>query len=362
MRAVEHDAAPMEEGFAEAIDSCVGCMACETACPSGVSYGDLLERTTAVLATGHTEARVRWWQRWGLSMLDRPRAVRAGVVAVALAQRVGFGRLAPLSNLPRLPLRQQAMPSDAEGLSADPPRRDEVVLLTGCVMDATLRRVHVAAARVLRSVGFTVLPQPSAGCCGALASHAGLHGLAERQLTALARVLPPEVPIISDSAGCGASILRAGRRAETDLVADMAARTVDVSTFLLANQDRLPPPPAAPIGAPVAIATPCHLRNIQGAQAADAVPELLGRYVRVVSTADDDLCCGAGGSYSVRRPHQAAVIRDAKIEALRATGAPVVASANPGCAMHLEAGGMLVQHPVEILDRVWGTTDGGHEE
>ena len=124
------------------------------------------------------------------------------------------------------------------------------------------------------------------------------------------------------------------------------------ASFLLEHADRLPPPSAGAERPVLVLAQPCHLRNVVGATAAAAVADLLGRYVEVRTTDDDDLCCGAGGSHSILRPAEAAAIRDLKVAALRRTGAPVVVSANPGCALHLQAGGMLVEHPVEVLARV----------
>ena len=347
MRSVEQGAEPVDAGFAEVIDSCVGCMACETACPSSVEYGRLLEGTRNVLAG--TGATVPAWQRRALSLLERPALLRTGVRMTALAQRLAAAltaQPASLANLPALPIRQEPLRSTGS----------DVVLLTGCVMDASMRDVHASAVRLLGAAGFGVQVQSDTvadgRCCGALAAHRGLAAMAEGQLGRLAEGLPSGVPVLSDSAGCCAAIHEAAARRGADpLVRDLARRTEDVGAFLFRHVERLPPPPPGPLPV-VALAVPCHMRNVLGADVADAVAGLLGRYCDVRSTADDDLCCGAGGSHSVLRPHEASMIRDRKVEALSHTGATVVASANPGCIMSLRSGGVAVSHPVQIIDGV----------
>jgi len=342
MRDVQWHGADLDGGFAEVIESCVGCRACTTACPSGVDYGTLLAGATAGLTAPGGPGRVPWWQRTALALLDRRGAVRAAVVLGALAQRLGAGGRGPFANLPLLPVRQPPLRSTGA----------DVVLLTGCVMDAAQRSVHAAAVEVLGRAGVGVWIQPAPGCCGALAEHRGLHDLGARQLARLAEGLPPGLPVLSDAAGCGAAIVEAGARpGAPDAVADLGARTREVTAFLAEHADRLPPPGDGPRER-VVVAPPCHLRNVWGPSAAEAGRELLGRYCEVVATDDDDLCCGAGGAFSVLRPTDAAAIRSRKVAALRRSGAAVVVSANPGCALHLAAGGMLVEHPVQVLERL----------
>jgi len=348
MRDVESGAARIDGGFVESIDSCVGCLGCETACPSGVEYGELLAPVAQTLAEMRGPGRVPWWQRAALSRLDRPRLLRLAVVAAAVGQRLRLP-IAALTHMAPLPLRQSRL----AGTGSD------VVLLTGCVMDASQRRVHAAVVEVLASAGLGVALQPTAGCCGALAAHRGLHELSDRQLEALAGSLPPEVPVLSDSAGCTAAILEAARHEDAPgAVRSLGERIVDVNEFLWRHRDALPPPPvsAAPV---VALQVPCHMRNVAGPPTVEAMESLLDRYADVRRVADDDICCGAGGSHSVLRPAEAAVMGESKAQAVRATGAALVAAANPGCAMHLQACGLTVAHPVEIIaQRIAG---GRHE-
>jgi glycolate oxidase iron-sulfur subunit len=332
MRDVQWRAMAADEDFAEVITSCVGCRACETACPSGVRYGELLETTLVALARPGAAAAIPRWKQAGLRLLGRPRLVRTGMLGLAVAQRLGLSSLTTARNLPRLPMRRPRLTSTG----------DDVVLLTGCVMDAVQREVHAAAMRVLGAAGIGVTVQPAGGCCGALARHAGLADLADEQVAALGAVLPPGVPLVSDSAGCGAALVEHG--------GDLAGRVVDVCTMLVSRPDRLPPPAPGARRPVVAVMDPCHLRHVQHADR--AVHDLLGRYVEVVECDDDGLCCGAGGAHALLRPDEAAGIRARKLASLSRTGAKVVAAANPGCTLHLRAAGATVLHPVEVVDRM----------
>ncbi|MGI9577090.1 MAG: (Fe-S)-binding protein [Microthrixaceae bacterium] len=349
MRSVESGETRLDAGFVDAIESCVGCLACESACPSAVHYGELLDRTQSVLA--ESAGVVPRWQRLALTLLDRPRVVRAGVRGARVAQFLGdrFGRRpGPLANLPSL----RGARIDANST------RNDVVLLTGCVMGPTLPEVHAATVRVLAAAGFVVSLQSDTtadgACCGALAAHRGLDALSWRQIEKLATRLPPARAVLSNSAGCGTAIASASRsESASKAVRGLGERTEEVCSFLLRHPSRLPSAPPGPRPR-VAMAVSCHLRNIGGPDAAGAVTELLGRYCDVVETADDDLCCGAGGSHSILRPDEAAAIRARKVDAIDATGADRVASANPGCILHLRAGGVRVSHPLEIIDEVLG--------
>lgn len=347
MREVESGVSMVDPGFADAIESCVGCLACESACPASVDYGKLLEGTQSALAgSGMT---VPWWQQVALSLIDNPRLVSAGLSAAMLTKRIGNAlgwTPKALSNMPALK-RPPARPR---------PSGNDVILLTGCVMSPALPEVHAATVRVLSAAGFGLALQSSSpadgSCCGALAAHRGLDSLAARQLERLASRLPPDVPVVSNSAGCGAAISTSGSgESATPAARNLAQRTQDVASFLVAHPGRLPTAPAGPRPR-VALAVSCHLRNVCGPAATSAVEDLLGRYCEVVDTADDDICCGAGGSHSVLRPNESAEIRKRKIDAIDRTGVDRVASANPGCILHLRAGGVRVSHPMEIIDEL----------
>jgi glycolate oxidase iron-sulfur subunit len=240
----------------------------------------------------------------------------------------------------RLPLRSRPLQ----------PTGSDVWLFTGCVMDAWQRSVHAAVKAVVEHTGVGVaLPGSAAGCCGALHEHAGLTEdairLAERTMTAF----PGDAPILVDSAGCGAMLKSYGDLLGTPDAVRFSARVRDVHEWLAERLDRLPDA-IAPVSGPVAIQDPCHLRHVQRAHA--AVHAVLAPYVTDLRPLDDDgLCCGAGGAYAVVHPDTAAAIRDRKLASIDRSGATLVASANPGCALHLAAGGADVVHPLELVAR-----------
>ena len=189
------------------------------------------------------------------------------------------------------------------------------------------------------------MPASDGACCGALHVHAGLgdeaRALAERTM----RSMPGDAPIVVNSAGCGAAMKDYGHLLGTAEAAAFSARVLDVHEWLAARLDRLPPP-RRPVG-PVIVQDPCHLRHVQRAH--EPVRAVLGHVADVVELDDEGLCCGAGGAYSALQPELATEVRERKVAAIaRAaarSGATIVASANPGCAMHLQAAGLDVRHP-----------------
>ena len=231
-------------------------------------------------------------------------------------------------------------------LEPSPSGGDPVYLFTGCVMDAWLRDTHRAAQRVIEAAGGSVkLPHPGADCCGALHLHAGRIEEARSLAARVTAAFPGTEPVLVDSAGCGAVMKDYDRLLDSDAAADFAARVVDVHEWLTRRDIA----GLVQTGEPVVVQDPCHLRHVQGAH--HAVREVLGRAFVVAETDDEGQCCGAGGVYRTFQPDLAGAIRDRKIAALeRAGGAdPLVASANPGCMLHLRDAGVRVRHPVEIL-------------
>lgn len=326
-----HDA-PVTEQFVEFMSTCVQCRGCEPACPSGVPYGHLQEGVRESLA----EARdiTPRWQRWAYSVLPRHRLLLVGSSALAVAQRL---RLVPKRvGLPKLPLRRGA---------ALRPTGTDAWLFTGCVMDAWLRATHRNTAKVLDHVGVTYrTPGSGGGCCGALHTHAGLTEAAQRLALDVMLSMPGDAPIVVNSAGCGAALKDYGHLLGTPEAAAFSARVLDVHEFVAAHADRLRP--RTRVGR-VIVQDPCHLRHVQRAHL--AVRTVLSPVADLVELDDDGLCCGAGGAYSALEPALAAEIRDRKLAAVQRAGGGVVASANPGCAMHLAAAGLTVRHPIDIL-------------
>lgn len=343
MRDVAWRGAPIDDDFVSFMTTCVQCRGCEPACPSQVPYGHLIEATREQLAA---DGRITpWWQRLGFAMLPRHRLLLAGSTLLALAQRV---RLVPRRlGLASLPIRRGPPVRSSPGAP-------DAWLFTGCVMDAWMRSTHRSTAEVLAALGVQVaVPGAGAGCCGALHTHAGLHGDAQRLAERVMAAMPGEAPVLVNSAGCGAALKEYGRLLGTPEAARFAARAFDVHEWIAPHLDRLPA--LRRRTEPVIVQDPCHLRHVQRAHL--PVRTVLGRIADLVELDDDGLCCGAGGAYSALEPELAGRIRDRKLEAIdratERTGARTVASANPGCSMHLEAAlaarGLRVAHPIDLL-------------
>jgi glycolate oxidase iron-sulfur subunit len=348
MRAVELDGAPLDDAFRDTIETCVQCLGCEAACPSTVPFGHLIEGTNEALVEHPAPAvdvtrSSRRFTEWAAFTLVLPRhAVLVALTWVLLvAQRL---HLVPKRfGLPRLSSRSLRDPLTADAGPVD------AYLFPGCVMDAWQRNVHRAALRVMRASGASVgLPGRGGDCCGALHVHSGRVAQARKLAQQVMASMPGDAPVVVDSAGCGAAMKDYGRLVGTPAARAFAARVVDFSEWLAAQGT----PPLRDTGTAVVVQDPCHLRHVQQAQG--AVRTVLAPAYRLEETGDDGLCCGAGGVYSAREPELSGQIRERKVAALRAAHRDadtplVVVSANPGCAMHLQAAGLTVRHPAELL-------------
>jgi glycolate oxidase iron-sulfur subunit len=342
MRAVELDGAPLDAAFRHTMETCVQCRGCEAACPSGVPFGHLMEgaRESLAHAPGTPVGFVRRTLEWlGYSVvLPRHRLLRALTWPLWLATRL---HLVPR----RLGLPRLTWSSLRVRLRGDD--HPNAFLFTGCVMDAWERDVHAAATDVMRAAGARVgLPARGGDCCGALQVHAGRTTLARRLARRVMRSMPGDAAVVVDSAGCGAAMKDYGRLLGTPDAHAFAARVRDFSEWV-AEQPALP---LRDTGRDVVVQDPCHLRHVQ--QAHGAVRAVLAPAYRLQETGDDGLCCGAGGAYATLEPDLAAEIRLRKVDAIRrAAGVldPLVASANPGCSMHLAAVGLEVRHPAQLL-------------
>jgi glycolate oxidase iron-sulfur subunit len=341
MRGVQNEGAPIDAEFVDFIETCVQCRGCEPACPSNVEFGALMEQTRTSLAA---ERRITpWWHRLGFRVLGHHRLLLAGSSVLALAQRA---KLVPSRlGLSELPLRRPPAITSTG---------DDVWIFTGCVMDAWQRSTHRATAELIAATGATYsVPGSDGACCGALHVHAGLHDEAVGLATRVIASMPGDAPIVVNSAGCGAALKDYGSIVGTDEAARFAARVVDANEWLAERVDLLPP--ASGERPTVIIQDPCHLRHVQRID--QPVRTLLAHVADVVELDDDGLCCGAGGAYSALQPELAADIRDRKVAAIdravQVRPVDVVASANPGCSMHLAAvlddRGLRVSHPVDIV-------------
>ncbi len=343
MRAVHWQGAPVDDAFEQMMEECVQCRGCEPVCPAFVPFGHLMEGAREALH--HRRGARRPWTRRAAEwlgyrvVLPHHRLLVALTWVLWLLQRL---RLVPRRvGLSRISGRALARPLKPSPVGGEP-----VVLFTGCVMDAWMRPTHRSAQRLVEAAGGAVqLAGDDAACCGALHVHAGRVDEARWLARRVIAATPSDVPVLVDSAGCGAALKEYGRLLGTPEAEAFAGRVLDVHEWLAGRDIR----GVRRSGRAVVVQDPCHLRHVQHAD--DAVRTVLGRAYDVVETDDEGMCCGAGGVYGVLQPELSGRIRDRKVEALRRAGGPaaVVASANPGCAMHLAAGGVDTRHPVDLL-------------
>jgi glycolate oxidase iron-sulfur subunit len=323
----------LTDQVAEHFDRCLGCMACVTACPSGVQYDRLIEQTRVEVERRVRRSLSERLLRSALfAVLPHRRRLR---VALALRRLPAPGRLAALKAVAP-PWVSVGRPP--EHIAGDGPR---VALMAGCVQSVVFGDVNEATARVLAAEGFDVSVPRVQGCCGALHAHAGRLDEGVARAAALAAALAGHEHIVTNAAGCGSHLKDHG-----------VAGAVDVSE-LLAGEPRAV---RRPLAITVAFQDSCHLRHAQGIVSQpramlDSIPGL-----QRLEVADPDICCGSAGIYNVVQPQAAAELGERKARAVLETGAQAYASANPGCLVQVSAAlrrlgrPLPAFHPIELLD------------
>ena len=363
---------PMTDSMVQHWDRCLGCMACVTACPSGVQYDKLIEQTRAQVERRHERTRtdkalralifsvfphpkrlrllrgpLRGYQRSGLDRLLR----RSGLLERMSPQLAVMENLAPRLGKPEK-LPQRALPAGE--------RRAVVGLLTGCVQREFFPGVNAATVRVLQLEGCEVVIPQSQGCCGALSVHNGR----EPEAQDFARKLVDAFDdagvdrIVVNAAGCGSTM-----KEYADLLADDPAYAARARTFEEKVRDVSellvelgPRAPRHPLEVSVAYHDACHLGHAQGIR--DQPRELLRGIpgVELHEIAEAELCCGSAGIYNILNPEPARELGDRKAANIVATGAELLVTANPGCLMQvtsaIERSGhpMGMAHTIEVLD------------
>ncbi len=367
MRAAAEGRTALTPQFAHHLDLCLGCRACETACPSGVPFGQLLEATRGQLERAGVRApgADRGAGRLLLALFPRPDRLRVLLRALRVYQRTGLQAavrgldlLAPFKRLRALEALLPALPADNEApLPAVTPargeRRGRVGLLTGCVQSVFFPHVNAETARLLSAAGWEVVAPREQGCCGALHLHAGRLTDFRALARSLVAAFPPDVDfVVTNAAGCGSALKEYGHwlpGAEAEI---FAGKVRDVSEVLAEAELDL-----APLAVTVTYHDPCHL--VHGQRVKSAPRALLRRIpgLRLVELAESELCCGSAGIYNVQQPEMAAELARRKVERIRESGAPTVVSGNPGCLLQIaqesrRQGFVLeVLHPVELLGR-----------
>ena len=361
------------------LDLCLQCRACETACPSAVPYGRIMEDARASIMAHPARRQPRsWWLRAFVlrHVIAKPRILRAALFPARLYSRSGLQRLVRGKLASRLPKSLARLESLSPDLGRNPYRqrgtltspaepKARVALLAGCVHGEFFPQTHEATIRVLAALNCEVVAPPDQSCCGALHQHAGDastgRDLARNNIVAFKRAGVDAV--IVNAAGCGAAMKEYGHLLRDDpfwaeRAEQFSSSVRDVLEYVAERidepnlRDRL-----RPVDLEVTLQDSCHLAHAQGVRDAPrailgAIPEL-----RLNEMKTPDRCCGSAGLYSAVQPDMSARVLEAKMDDIQSTGAKVICTANPGCTMQLQAGvrrrGLTaeVQHVIEILSQ-----------
>ncbi len=373
MRAVTDGRLELNHEVRRHLELCLDCRSCETACPSGVQYGKLIEpfRVAMEQTAEGPKKSADWFHRWILfGVFPYPERMRALLAPARLAQRLGLMKLVESLGLTRLlppRLRQlvnmlpppaKAEPPLPEFLPAKGARRATVALFTGCVADVMFRPTHWATARVLQENGCDVHVPRAQACCGAIHFHAGssepARELADKNLAAFK--LDEIDAIIVNVAGCGAMLKDYGhhwhdvRQAERE---KFAAKIKDVNEFL----DELGLiPPQGEIRLTATYHDACHLGHAQKIREAPRrlLAQVPGLDLRELP--ETEICCGAAGTYNLTEPEMAGRLSRRKLDNIRKTQARAVLTANAGCLLQIarearqQGQPLWIAHPIDLLD------------
>lgn len=330
----------------ETLDACLGCRACERACPVRVPYGLILEAAREALLTSSPP----FWRRfirWALRRLLPSRQILAILLVLGRSGAwLAPSRLRPF--LKALPWPRQ--PRWSRGRPRAAPR-PVVYLFRGCVQDAGFATTHEATQALLEAAGYEVRIPPRQTCCGALHLHFGDRAFALRLAAQNIAAFPSDGILVSNAGGCGAALKEyglwfAGEELEAAAHA-FASRVRDVSEALLMAPRRLPMRPADPRTV-VAYQPSCHLRFVQRLESEPrTLLEATG--ARVVDLGQGYGCCGSAGIYNLLQPEQSVRLLAAKRAELAASGATIVVTANPGCALQMRAASQGLPKPLPVV-------------
>lgn len=363
MRALQEGTLAPSASTVRHLDLCLGCRACEPACPSGVQYGTLIEAARPAVEARYSRP---WHSRIRRTAVARlvadPRGQRWLARASDLLPRPALRRLANVPSLPQvlryrialaasLP-RSAAVPLPANLEPVGPPR-GIVGLFPGCMAQRFFGTTNRRAARLLARAGFRVCTPQAPVCCGALLLHLGRKAEAlslARHVVAVFSQLPVDAIAVT-AAGCGAT-LRSYGELLGPVGEAVASRTRDITPLLA--EAGLPPPPGR-VERRVTYHDACHLAHAQGER--DAPRTLLHDIpgLEFVELGNADRCCGSAGTYNLTEPRMAWRLLDGKVDSILATGASTVATANPGCLVQIRAGLACrralvnVAHPIDLL-------------
>lgn len=365
------------------LDLCLDCRSCETACPSGVQYGRLIEPFRVDMNRSRSPG---WFQRFILhGLFPYPRRLRWALAPARWLQflRVDrivtwlrLDRLLPgtLGRMYRLLPRLGAVAAPLPEVSpAEGERRARVGLFTGCVGDVMFNQTNQATVRVLQANGCEVVVPRQQVCCGAIHYHSGVAGPAIEMARRNVAAFPEDLDaVIVNVAGCGSLLKDYGKMAEETGCTDpalneslegFAGRVKDISEFLV---DLGPRSPRGEVRWRATYHDACHLAHAQGVRQAPRTLLEMVPGLELVTLPESDICCGAAGSYNLTQPEMADRLAERKIANVVETGADVVISGNAGCTLQLQAAlrqqgrAVRVVHPVDVLDLSYSKAAAGN--
>ncbi len=372
MKLASEGQAEMNPQWVSHFDSCLGCMACMTACPSGVDYGKLIEATRAQIERHHPRTLgERIHRRFLFSVFTRPDRLRLLRWPLLAYQRSGLQSLVRGLNLMKLfPKRLRAMEAlmpalgknerVPESTPAQGPKRKRVGLLLGCVQREFFPQVNAASARVLASEGCEVVAPKEQPCCGALLVHAGEEtgalALARKTIEVFERANVDT--IVTNAAGCGSNVKEYGHLLRDDpnyaaRAKAFAAKCKDITEVLA----ELPPRATRnPLKMRVAFHDSCHLQHAQGvrSQPRQLLANIPG--IELTEIRESAICCGSAGIYNLVQPDAANALGDRKAQLIAPLNADVVATGNPGCLLQLQSAlareghAIPVVHTIQLVD------------
>jgi len=369
MRALDEGRAKITDSFVEHMFRCLDCRACETACPSGVHFGHMMEEMRGRIVD---ERSTHWIARlvlqhvfpypWRFTLasrmlqLYRATGVQNFVRSTGLLKRLAPQMAAAEALMPEVEM-ERGVALDAT-YRAEGKKRGTVAFFSGCVMNSMMGTINKASVRLLTAAGYDVIVPGNQICCGALANHAGLRDTAKEMARANVAAFPVQEldAIIINAAGCGAMLKEYPLLVEG--AGDFSSKVKDIAEFLASTRifERL----KTPVKARVGYDDPCHLIHGQGVKAEPrkllkAIPG-----IQFVEVEGADQCCGSAGIYNLTQNELSMQILDRKMEQIQKAGIEILATGNPGCMFQFKYGArkfgmnLEVVHPVELLERSLG--------
>ncbi len=359
MRALAAGRLPVDDASVQHIDLCLGCRACEVACPSGVQYGALLEQTRDYIERTHSRSTYQTFLRRFIieRIFPVPWRMKLAVAPARVAKALGVVRFLPAAlrePLRLLPKKMDSSPLPEISRASKQPAKGTVGFVRGCVMSVMFGDTNAASVRLLNEAGFDVVVPQEQECCGALFAHSGrmemARDYARRNIRAFAKYQLDAIVI--NAAGCGSTLKEYGHLLEGDEnAARFGGMVRDLTEFLVTHGFAERQFPSWPDQ--VTYHDACHLAHPQRItkQPRELVRAVAG--ANYVELPEADVCCGSAGTYNLTEPQMAEALQGRKVRNILSTGAKTVVTTNPGCIMQIRAGleqnGLRVMHIADFL-------------